>query len=80
MRIYGHDKSQALKSSEGKPTELLFPSGKNHVLLPNGQHVNHHRRHESKKDRLKRRHAEADKRASFQPVSFPLVQVPPTGD
>lgn len=72
MQFYGHDKNKALTDSKGQPTTLLFPSGNNHVLLPNGQHVNPDKRHETKKARLARRKAARQ----IQPVSFPMVMKP----
>jgi len=52
MRYYGHNKGELMAT--GKPQAVSFPSGKGHVILPNGQHVNPSRgKRESKKDRLK---------------------------
>lgn len=72
MRSYGHNRQKVLDASEGKPAKLAYPSGNNHVLLPNGQQVNPGKIHESKKDRLRRR--AAAKRNT--PVNFPLINVP----
>ncbi len=58
MKIYGHDKGKMMAAAREKGrVGLAYPSGKNHVMLESGQHINPHKDRRSKKQRVRDRRA-----------------------